>query len=196
MATYPKDTPRRYYTLEEYFALEHAGEARYEYWDGEIVCMSGGAREHSRISSNVHYRLRQGLEGSRCIAFTADQAVKTPTLLPYRYPDASVACGDLAFENIRGVDVLVNPVLIVEVLSPTSAMRDHEEKFVAYQAISTFNDYLLIAQDTTHITHYARTAGGMWARRDIIDQSGLITFQSIGCSLAIADIYEGVSFPV
>src|SRR6516165_9681041 len=111
MAADPTGKPRRFFTLEEYFALEHAGDARYEYWDGDIVCMSGGSEAHGIIVGNVFYRLRQKLEGKPCRAFTADTAVKTPTLLPYRYPDASVICGESSFENVRGVDALVNPVL-------------------------------------------------------------------------------------
>src|SRR5882724_3062675 len=127
MAAYPNNIPRHYYSLEEYFALEHAGDARYEYWDGDILCMSGGSEAHGTIAGNIFYRLRQKLEGKPCRVFTADMAVKTPTLLPYRYPDASVACGESRFENIRGVDALLNPVLIVEVLSPTTAQHDREE---------------------------------------------------------------------
>lgn len=196
MATERKDLPRHYYTLDEYFALEHAGDARYEYWDGDIVCMSGGSREHGQISSNVHFRLRLGLSGGHCRAFTADQAVKTPTLLPYRYPDASVACGDLAYENIRGVDALLNPVLIVEVLSATSATRDQEDKFAAYQAIKTFREYLLIAQDAPSVTQYTWQPDGRWTRRDVTGLDASLTLDSVGCALTMRDIYEDVTFPI
>ena len=132
MATNPKDIASHYYSLDEYFALEHVGDVRYEYWNGEIFCMSGGTRRHGRIASNVHYRLRQRLDGGPCSAFTADTAILSPALPPYRYPDASVTCGELEFKNVQGVDALVNPVLIVEVLSPSSAMRDQEARFTAY----------------------------------------------------------------
>src|SRR5438132_14249221 len=93
MATNRKDMPQHYFTLEEYFALEEASEARWEYWDGELVCMSGGSRKHIIISSNVFFRLQLQLGDGPCRAFTADLPVKTPTLPPYRYPDATVACG-------------------------------------------------------------------------------------------------------
>src|SRR5258707_290143 len=132
MATNPKDAPRHFYTLDEYFALEHTGDARYEYWDGEIVCMSGGSKEHLRTCDNAFFHLRQKLTKGVCQAFSSLLPVKTPSLQPYRYPDVTVACGGLIFENIRGVDVLVNPTLIIEVLSPTSSIRDRNDKFAAY----------------------------------------------------------------
>jgi len=189
-----KDQPRHYFSLDEYFALEHAGDARYEYWDGDIVCMSGGSRAHGQISGNVFFRLRQKLSGGRCRAFTADQAVKTPTLPPYRYPDVTVGCGQLTYEGMRGVDALTNPVLIVEVLSPTTADRDREDKFAAYQAIATFSEYLLIAQDAPHVTHYLRQPDGRWTREDVTDMNAALTLESIGCALSLSDIYEDVTF--
>lgn len=196
MATNPKDAPRHYYSLDEYFALEHAGDARYEYWDGEIICMSGGSKEHLRISDNVFFRLRQKLGNTRCQAFSSLLPVKTPTLFPYRYPDAAVGCGDLKFEHIHGVDALVNPTLIVEVLSPTSSMRDHNEKFTAYKAIESFMEYLLIAQDAPQVTHYVRQLDGQWESEVITDMSAEILLSSVGCRLSLAEIYEDVTFTV
>jgi Uma2 family endonuclease len=195
MATNRKEFPQHYYSLDEYFALEQASETRYEYWDGEIVCMSGGSWEHSLISGNVFFRLRLNMRSGRCRAFTSDLPVKTPTLPPYRYPDVTVGCGELAYERIRGVDALLNPVLIAEVLSPSSAARDHEDKFVAYQAIATFREYLLIARDAPRVTHYRRQPDGRWTRQDVTDLNASLTLDSIDCALAMRDIYEGVTFP-
>ena len=194
MATNRKDMPQHYFTLDEYFALEQASDARWEYWDGEIVCMSGGKRQHYLISSNVHYRLRQQLGDGPCRAFTGETPIWTPTLPPYRYPDASVACGELRFQPIHGVDALINPVLIVEVLSPTTASRDFEEKFTAYKAIATFREYLLIAQDAPRVTHYTRQADGDWARAEVSGLDAALTLDSIGGSLSLRDIYEDVKF--
>ena len=194
MAISSKEIPRHYYSLEEYFALEHASEARYEYWDGDIVCMSGGTRWHGIISGNAHSSLALALRGGRCRAFTADTAIWTPTLPPYRYPDVSVACGELKFKNVKGVDALVNPVLIVEVLSPATAVRDQQEKFVAYQAIESFHEYLLMAQDEPRVTHYTRQAKGEWARRDVTDEDASLKLGAIGCELRMREIYDGVTF--
>ena len=195
MATNPQALPRRYYSLDEYFALEHAGDARYEYWNGDILCMSGGTRRHGRISGNTFFRLSQQLEGGPCQVFTADTAVLTPAVPPYRYPDASVGRGELEFRNFQGVDALVNPVLIVEVLSPTTETRDREAKFGAYQAITTFREYLFIAQDRPHVTHYIRTADNVWERRDVADPDASLNLESCKCVLKMADIYAGVTFP-
>ena len=195
MATNPKDVPQHYYSLEEYFALEQTSDARFEYWDGEIVCMSGGSRAHGTISSNVHFALALGLRGGRCRAFTGDMAVWTPTLPPYRYPDASAACDELEFKHIKGHDALVNPVLVVEVTSPSTATRDEGPKFVAYQAVSTLHDYLLVSQDEPRVTRYTRLEGGSWERRDVTDLDASLELESIGCALKLRDIYEGVSFP-
>ena len=189
-----KDVPRPYYTLDEYFALEHAGDARYEYWDGDIVCMSGGSQAHLQISNNVFFHLRLQLSDKPCRAYTADLPVLTPTLPPYRYPDVTVGCGELKYEHIRGVDVLINPALIVEVLSPTTEARDREDKFAAYQAIPTFGEYLLVAQEMPHIIHYTRQSDGRWVREDVMDLNAELRLAVIDCSLTIRDIYEEVKF--
>lgn len=123
MARKLRDEPRHQYTLEEYYALEKAGDRRYEYWDGEIVCRSGGTLAHGQISRNVLRAIDRKLERRDCQAFTADMAIKIPTQGLYRYPDASVVCGEVQSERVNGLDVLVNPGLIVEVLSPTTEDR-------------------------------------------------------------------------
>jgi Uma2 family endonuclease len=189
-----KEHPRHYFSLDEYFALEDASDARFEYWDGDIVCMSGGSRAHGQISSNVHFQLRLKLRGGPRRAFTADQAVRTPTLLPYCYPDVSVGYGQLSYVHIHNVDALTNPVLIVEVLSPTTADHDREEKFAAYQAIPSFSEYLLMAQDAPHVTHYVRRLDGRWAREDVTNLDAAVTLESVGCTLPLREVYEDVTF--
>jgi Uma2 family endonuclease len=196
MATNPRDVPQHYYSMEEYFALEQASDARFEYWDGEIICMSGGSRRHYLISSNVHFALSSALRGGRRRAFTGDAAIWTPTLPPYRYPDASADCGDLQYKHINGLDALVNPVLVVEVTSPSTIGRDEGEKFVAYQALPTLREFLLVSQDAPRVTHYTRRAGGAWQRRDVTDVDASLELESVGCVLKLRDIYEGLTLPV
>src|SRR2546423_1536897 len=103
-----KDLPRHHYTLEEYFALEQASEARFEYWDGDIVCMSGGSERYYTISENLRTRLAEILRGGKCRALSGGVPIKTPSLPPYRYPDVSVVCGELHFERVDKVDALTN----------------------------------------------------------------------------------------
>jgi Uma2 family endonuclease len=193
MAVNPKEFRHPYYTLEEYFALEGAGHARYEYWNGEMVCMSGGTEQHIRISGNVYYSLRKQLGAVPCEAFNSELPIKTPALPPYRYVDASVVCGKPALEKIEGFDVLTNPTLIVEVLSPTTESRDRKEKRAAHQSLSSLMEYLLVAQDVPHITHYLRQEGS-WARSDYGDLKATVLLPSIDCVLALSDAYQGVEF--
>jgi Uma2 family endonuclease len=195
MATNPKDVPQHYYSLEEYFALEDASDARFEYWDGELVCMSGGSRAHHIICSNILASLAVALRGARCRPFTGDVPIWTPTLPPYRYPDASVVCGEPEFKNQKGHDALVNPVVVVEVMSPSTAALDEGPKFDAYKVISTLRDYLLVSQNEPRVTHYTRLEGGAWERRDVTDLDASLELESIGCALKLPDIYDGVPFP-
>jgi Uma2 family endonuclease len=195
MATNPKDAPRHYYSLGEYFALEQASDARFEYWDGDLVCMTGGSRAHGMISSNIVISLGHSMRGGRCRAFTGDMAIWTPALPPYRYPDASAVCGELEFKNTHGLDALVHPVLVVEVTSPSTVRRDEGEKFLAYQAIATLRDYLLVSQDGPHVTRYTRQEGGAWERRDVTDPDASVELESAGGALKMRDIYEGLTFP-
>ncbi len=184
---------QHYYTLEEYFALEKVGDARYEYWDGEIFCMSGGSQQHYRLSGNIHVLLDRAVEKKNCEAFTADSPIKTPKLPPYRYPDASVVCGESQFESIHGIDALVNPLLIVEILSPTTETADQEDKRIAYQAIESLQEYLLIAQDKVEITRYARNED-LWFRDIITDSSAHLQLVSLAETIALAALYRGVVF--
>jgi len=186
--------PKHYYTLEEYFALEKVGHARYEYWDGDIVCMSGGSPEHSRISGNLYFHLRLQLQGRTCEVFTSDTPISTPTLPPYRYPDVSVACSGANFQRIKGIGALINPILIAEVLSQHTEAADRGAKFEAYRAIDTVQEYLLVSQSRPQITHYVKQDNGEWQSFDIADLTATISLNSIGCNLLLSDIYAGLRF--
>ena len=188
-----KNLPRHYYTLEEYFALEKAGEARYEYWDGDIVCMSGGTPKHYILSSNIHLKIGPQLEGKKCQTFTEGVPIKTPKLPPYRYADMSVVCGESQFENMRGIYALVNPLLVVEVLSSTTEEVDKKEKRMAYQALRSLQEYLLIAQDAPLITQYIRQ-GDFWVVKDYTDLADTVELPSIQGVLSLAAVYNGVPF--
>ena len=194
MAANLKDIPRHYYSLEEYLALEKVGEARYEYWDGEIVCMSGGTRQHAILTSNIHREISNRLKGKKCRAFTEGMPILTPSLPPYRYPDVSVVCGEMKFESLQGIEILLNPTLIVEVLSATTEKVDRNEKRVAYQSHPALLEYLLVSQTAHHVTRYARH-GEFWHREEISGLDSVLQFPSLNCDLSLRDIYEGVIFP-
>jgi len=188
-----KDVPRHYYTLEEYFALERASEARYEYWDGEILCMSGGTDRHYIISENLRTKLAEILRGRDCRAFSGGVPIHTPSLPPYRYADASVVCGQPIFVNCSGIDALTNPVLVVEVLSPSTDQLDKGAKRTAYQKVPSVREYLIVAHDAPHVTQYRRR-GRQWVRQDFGDLHAILELPSISSQLRIGDIYEGIVF--
>ncbi|MFN7927081.1 MAG: Uma2 family endonuclease [Blastocatellia bacterium] len=150
--------PKRKYTIEEYIELLKNSEERFEYFDGELFSMAGGKKVHSRISGNVFATLRQRLEGSSCEAWNDDLAIKVPLAPPFRFAEASVVCGEAITEEIQGIDALVNPRVIVEVLSNTTEAYDLNEKFVAYQSIESFCEYLAIAQKHAHVILHTKQA--------------------------------------
>lgn len=188
-----KDLPRHPYSLEEYFALEAVGATRYEYWNGDVLSMSGGSPQHATISLNIASGLKVRLRGSKCRVFNSDFAIRTPLLPPYRYPDASVVCGKPIYEKVEQFDTLVNPTLIVEVLSPATAYLDKTLKRDAYQALPSLQEYLLVAQDAPQVTHYVRQAE-QWKRLDYGGLNASVTLSSIGCEFSLADIYEDIEF--
>ncbi len=188
-----KDPPRHHYTLEEYFALEKASDARFEYWDGDIVCMSGGTERHYTISDGLHIKLARLLEGRDCRTYSGSVPICTPSLPPYRYPDASVVCGKPIFTNINGIDALTNPILVIEVLSPNTEQLDKEPKRHAYQKLSSVAEYLIVSQDAPHLTQYLRR-GRRWVRKDFSDLAAALELPSIKSQILIGDIYEGVTF--
>jgi Uma2 family endonuclease len=188
--------PKHLYTMEEYFALERESDTRYEYWNGEIFCMSGASVAHNRIAGNVFGELRGQLRGRQCEAFNSDQRVKVPAAPPYRYPDVSVACGDPQFEDVQGLDALVNPVLMVEVLSGTTEKYDRETKFTYYKSIPSFQEYLLISQDRASVTQYLKRDDGSWMSTEVTDVEDSLFLPTVDCSLTLADVYERVKLKV
>lgn len=186
--------PKKIYTVEEYIELLKNSDERFEYFDGEVVSMAGGKAEHSDIASNVIYSLRDKLKERGCRVNGADLAVKTVKAWPFRYPDVSVVCGERIIENMQGIDMLVNPALLVEVLSPSTAAYDHNEKFVAYQAIESFMEYLLVSQERPHVTRYVRQPDDGWLRYDIIGLESDVELSSVGIAISLGEIYSMVDF--
>lgn len=186
--------PKKKYTLEEYLELDKNSEERYEYFDGEVFAMAGGSPDHARLSGAVYALLEQKLEGRDCEAFNSEMRIRVPTALPYRYPDALVVCGEPIFEEIDGQQMLVNPTLLVEVLSPSTAAYDLVDKFTAYQSIDTFREYLLVSQDRPHVIQHVKQAKRKWLRIEIEGMDSEVTLESIGVTLTLREIYRRVKF--
>jgi len=182
------------YTLEEYLALERESEVKYEYWDGEIFAMSGGTLPHDQVMGNSYGLLRRELHGRDCQVLTNNMQIMVPAAPPYRYADVSVVCGKIEVERFNGADLLVNPILILEVLSPSTEAYDRGDKFTYYKSITDFREYLLIAQHRPHVTHYVKSENDKWDYEEVNDLDGTIHLPSIECALPLRELYRGVEF--
>jgi Uma2 family endonuclease len=186
---------KRKYSLEEYLALERESDVKYEYWDGEIFAMSGGTLWHDVVTANTHDALRDELKAKPCRAFTGNMQIKTPKALPYRYADGSVVCGKPEVERFHGNDLLLNPVLLYEVLSPSTEAYDRGDKFTVYKSIASLREYLLIAQHRPHLAHYVKQDSGIWHFMEYNDLQDSVYLPTIECTLNLSSIYQDVEFP-
>lgn len=191
------------YTIEDYLAIERATDERHEYLDGQIYAMAGESPEHGAICTNLIIELGSQLKGTSCQAFAKDTKVRSGPLPQQRkttkglfsYPDLVVVCGELQFHDEQR-DVLVNPKVIIEVLSPATEAFDSGEKFRRYQTWNlTLSDYLLVAQNEPVISHYIRQADGGWSYYIYQGQAERVPIQSIGCTLRLAEVYDRIIFP-
>ncbi len=184
----------QHYTLEEYFALELASEEKYEFWNGEVFCMSGVSLIHSQIESNAIKELRNQLDARGCRVFPANLRIKVPVYPPYRYPDLTAICDKPEIEKLGGLDMLVNPALIVEVLSPSTEGFDRGDKFTYYKSIASFSEYLLIAQHRPHVSQFIKQDNGIWTFMEFNALTDKVQCASVPCLLALSEIYRDVTF--
>lgn len=183
------------YTLDAYIELEKSSEERLEFWGGNIWSMSGGSSAHDQVQGNTYFALRLKLQGKPCRVFLSDMRVKVPAYYPYRYPDLSALCGEAKFEKFKGLDVLINPQLIVEILSDLTEAFDRGDKFTYYKSIESFSEYLLIAQHRPHVTQYVKQADKSWSYTEVNDLSEKIYVASLDCELSLDELYGDVVFP-
>jgi Uma2 family endonuclease len=182
--------PKQYFTPEEYIAFERQADYRSEYIDGEIYAMAGGSWEHAAIAGNIYASLHAQLRGKPCRPFNSDLRVRV-TRQRYSYADAGIVCGKPQFEDSQS-DTLLNPKIVFEVLSPTTEGYDRGEKAEFYRAIPTLTDLLLIAQDRCHVEHYVRQPNAQWLLTEANELEYTLDLASIGCTLALTDIYDGI----
>lgn len=178
-------------TPEEYLALERQAEAKNEYCAGEISAMAGASQRHNLIAANVVASLHAQLRGRPCSVFPGDMRVKVSATGLYTYPDVTVVCDQARFDD-QHQDTLLDPVLIVEILSKTTSGYDRGEKFEQYRKIGSFVEYLLISQERCYIEHFVRQSGNQWLLSESDQLQDVIELSSVACSLALADVYEKV----
>ncbi len=176
----------------EYLALEREAEARSEFFDGVMYAMSGGSIHHSSIAVNVVMLLGNALRGRSCRVFNGDLRVKLDNSGDYAYPDVSALCGT---PQVEDGDLLLNPSLIVEVLSPSTRRYDKTQKFFRYQALSSLSEYVLLEQAAPTAVRFNRQTDGSWNTRFIHGLEAELELLSVAVKLPLADIYENVEFP-
>jgi Uma2 family endonuclease len=184
---------KRYVTPEEYLALERAAERKSEYLDGEIVGMTGASWRHSLITANLIRELGQQLKGRPCEVLSGDMRIWVPATGLYTYADAVVVCGEPALADGH-FDTLTNPTVLIEVLSPNTRDYDRGTKFVHYRSLGSLREYVLVSQDQPLVEHYGKQGDGNWLLSEQADVSATVALASIGCQLAMAEIYDRVRF--
>ncbi len=197
----PQTEPR--YTIEEYLAFERESEERHEYLDGQIYAMAGESTQHGDISVNVVSELRSQLKGTPCRVWTKDSKVLSgPAIKSYKsakglfsYPDLVVVCGEPQFLD-EHQDVLLNPTVIIEVLSPSTESFDRGEKFRRYRThVASLTVYVQVSQALPLIEHFRRQPNDEWVLSTVSDMDGSLHLASINCMLQLSEVYDRVSFP-
>ena len=183
--------PKPSLSPEEYLAIERHAEIRSEYLDGEMFAMSGGSRAHNLIVTNIVRELSLHLKKHPCEVYSGDQRVRIPEVGLYTYPDVVVACGEPRFED-EHLDTLLNPVLIIEVLSPTTEAYDRGKKFQYSQKIDSLAEYVLVAQDQHRVERFLRQDGNEWLLTTTTGLGSTVPLSSIQCTLALAEVYDKV----
>jgi Uma2 family endonuclease len=184
--------PKTLLTPEEYLAIEREAPYKSEYYDGEMFAMAGVRAGHDLIAGNTHGELWSAFRSRPCRAHTSNMRVRT-VARHYAYPDTSAVCGEPQYLDERR-DTLLNPSLIVEVLSPSTEAYERGKKFELYQSIPSLREYLLLTSDRVHADLYVRQDSGLWLLSSVGELDGVLTIKSVAASLRLADLYEKVEF--
>ena len=184
----------RYCTVEEYLAFELASPEKHEYLDGRILPMQSGTRRHILIIGNMIGALHAQRRGRRCDVFSSQLLVRVDATGLHTHPDLSALCGEPELGGIRDeIEVLLNPSVLVEVLSPGTEAYDRGEKFWHYRQIPSLREYVLVSQTWMHVELFGRAgAGAPWTFSDARGPDGELALPSIGATLALRDVYERV----
>ena len=186
--------PKKKCTEAEYLALEQAAEFKSEFYNGEIFAVSGASYFHNRAKENLVGELHPQLKGGPCFTLSSDMKVKVEATGLFAYPDVVVVCGEPAFLDDR-TDVILNPAIVVEVLSPSTEKYDRRTKLRHYQQIPSVREIVLVAQDEPFCERFARQADGSWTVTTAVRMDDELTFPAVPARVRLSDIYAGVTFP-
>ena len=186
----------RRYTVEEYFKIDSDSQIRHEYVHGQIIDMAGGTDRHSRITVNAIGELRNRLRGKSCQPRDGNLRVRFGRKVIYGYPDALIVCGQPEFDPAAAANTtLLNPRVLVEVLSESTEAYDRGLKFERYREIESFEEYVLVAQDRPSIEVYRRQPSGLWTLQPYLGIESSAGILSAGIELPLREIYAGIDFP-
>jgi len=182
-----------YLTAEEYLEAERKATCKHELMNGKIITMTGASLKHNRIVSNLIGSINPFLKGKSCEVFPSDLRINIPTTNSFTYPDLTIVCGkpellDDEFDN------LLNPVVIIEVLSPSTESYDRGNKFFTYQQIPSLKEYILVDSTACNIQTIVKKDDGLWQFDTISDNTSSIIIQSISQTILVSDVYDGVEF--
>jgi Uma2 family endonuclease len=181
-------------TPQEYLAIERAAEFKSEFFDGEMFAMAVISKDHSRITVNLTGGFHAAIRGKDCELFSSDLRVKVSANGLYTYPDLTIVCGPVDVEDEQA-DVLLNPTLIIEVLSPGTEHYERGKKFDLYRELDSLKEYVLVSQDQYRVEQFLRGNGSEWGCRVAFKEDDIVEFPSVGCSIPLKDIYARVVFP-
>ena len=184
--------PQRHLTSQEYLALEREAEYKSEFYKGEVFAFAGASERHNLIAANFLATIHRQLRSSPCRAYPSDMRITIPQTPHYTYADVVVVCGQPELDD-DFKDNLLNPIVIVEVLSPSTERYDRGKKFESYQRIASLMEYVLVSQDRPRVEQFLRQPDGRWLYSET-SAEGSIKLTSIDCELSLTDIYEKVEF--
>ncbi|MFO0811351.1 MAG: Uma2 family endonuclease [Gemmataceae bacterium] len=191
MSAIPK--PRKL-TVAEYLAIEAKAETKSEFYDGEMFAMAGASPPHNFIKENLSVEVGSRLRGSRCRTLSGDQRVMIPRTGLYTYPDLVIVCGRPEFDP-ADPNTLINPVVVVEILSPSTERYDRGAKFRQYQKLASVGEIVLVSQDQPLVQVFARQPDGRWLLTTFDDPSGEFSLTSVPVAVPLADVYRDVEWP-
>lgn len=184
---------RQKITVAEYLAMERASEEKHEFLAGEIYLMSGATSDHNLVAGNTYASLHAQLRKRPCLVYPSDMRVEVKNTGLYTYPDIIVVCDPPRFKDDHH-DTLLNPTLIIEVLSPSTESYDRGKKFQHYRTLASLQEYVLISQESSRVERYLRQPNDEWLLADASGIGSSIELASIQCTLSLAEVYEKVTF--
>ena len=183
---------RKLISVPEYLEIERTSEEKHEYYKGELFSMAGGKRVHAVIAGNILTKINNQIENKPCIAFGSDMKVQVKPDGLFTYPDISALCGEEKYLDAKE-DTLLNPSLLIEVLSESTENYDRGKKFILYRELESLQEYVLVSSEYKKIEIYRRTANNQWLLSDVKEDEPVV-FETIQCSVSLKEIYNKVQF--